>query len=78
MLLVRSKKGIMLFEDTPPVHAFFVVVATPEQKSFYMHSLMWIVQMAEDVDFDKKWKNAKDTDELRDIILESWRKRNIY
>jgi amino acid transporter/mannitol/fructose-specific phosphotransferase system IIA component (Ntr-type) len=78
IILVRSKKGIILFDDTPPVHAFFVVVATPEQQNFYMHSLMWMVQIAEGIDFEKEWLNAKDTDELRDIILSSWRKRKIY
>ena len=78
IILVRSRKGIMLFDDTSPVHAFFVVVATPDQQNFYMHSLMWIVQLSEEIDFEKKWLNAKDTDELRDIILESWRKRKIY
>ena len=78
LILVRSKKGIMLFDDTPPIHAFFVVVATPEQQSFYMHSLMWIVQISEEIDFEKKWLNAKDAIELRNIILSSWRKRKMY
>jgi amino acid transporter len=77
MIIVRSKKGIMLFDNVPPVHAFFVVVSTPEQQSFYMHSLMWIVQIAEEIDFKKNWLDAKDADELRNIILSSWRKRKM-
>jgi len=78
IIIVRSKKGIMLFDNVPPVHAFFVVVATSEQQSFYMHSLMWIVQIAEEIDFEKKWLDAKDADELRNIIMSSWRKRKMY
>jgi len=78
IILVRSKKGIMLFDDTPPINAFFVVVATSEQQSFYMHSLMWMVQIAEVTDFENEWLNAKDADELRNIILSSWRKRKVY
>jgi len=78
IILVRSKKGVMLFDGVPPVHAFFVVVATPEQQSFYMHSLMWMVQIAEETDFENEWLNAKDADELRDIILSSWEKRKMY
>jgi hypothetical protein len=39
---------------------------------------MWIVQIAEETDFEKEWLNAKDTDELRDIILSSWEKRKMY
>ena len=78
IILVRSKKGIILFDDVPPVHAFFVVVATSEQQSFCMHSLMWIIQIAEETDFNNEWLNAKNEDELRDIILSSWGKRKRY
>ena len=78
IIIVRSKKGIILFDDTLPIHAFFVVVATSEQQSFYMHSLMWMVQIAEETDFEKEWLNAKDVDKLRNIILSSWEKRKMY
>jgi len=78
IIVVRSKKGIKLFNDSPLVHAFFVVVSTSEQQSFYMHCLMWIVQIAEKINFEKEWVNAKDSNELHDIILSSWRKRKIY
>jgi len=77
IILVRSKKGIMLSDDADPIHAFFVIVASPNLQSFYLHSLMWIVQIAEETDFEEKWINAKDIDELRDIILSSWRKRKV-
>jgi mannitol/fructose-specific phosphotransferase system IIA component (Ntr-type) len=78
IIIVRSKKGVILSDDAPPVHAFFVVVSTSEQQSFYMHSLMWIVQIAEEIDFEKKWLDAKNVHELRNIILTSWRKRKMY
>ena len=61
-----------------PVHTFFVVISTSEQQSFYMHSLMWIVQITEEKDFEKKCLDAKDENELREIILSSWSKRKIY
>jgi mannitol/fructose-specific phosphotransferase system IIA component (Ntr-type) len=78
IILVRSKKGITLSDNSNPVHAFFVIVASPDQQSYYLHSLMWIVQIAEETDFEKEWINAKDIDELRDIILSSWKKRKKY
>jgi len=78
LILVRSRKGIVLFDDMDPIHAFFVVVATSEQQSFYMHSLMWMVQIAEETDFEEEWLNAKNIDELRCIILNSWMKRKKY
>jgi len=78
IIIVRSKKGIILSDDAPPVHAFFVVISTSEQQSFYMHSIMWIVQIAEKINFKKEWLNVKDSKELHEIILSSWRKRKIY
>jgi mannitol/fructose-specific phosphotransferase system IIA component (Ntr-type) len=78
IILVRSKNGIILSDNAPPVHAFFIVVSTSEQQSFYMHSLMWIVQITEETNFEKEWLNAKNSKELREIILSSWRKRKRY
>ena len=75
MLHVRSKKGIILSDDVDPIHAFFVIVASPDQKNFYLHSLMWIVQIAEGIDFEKEWITAKDGEELKNIILAAWKKR---
>jgi amino acid transporter len=75
IILVRSKKGIIISDDVAPVHAFFVIVASPDQQSFYLHSLMWIIQIAEETDFEEEWIKAKDGEELREIILKSWRKR---
>ncbi len=73
--LVRTRRGARFSEDFPPVRAAFIVVSSPDEQNFYLHSLMWMVQIAERVDFEKEWINAKSSDELRDIILESWRKR---
>jgi len=78
IILVRSKKGLIISDDIKPIHAFFVIVASPDKQSFYLHSLMWIVQIAEETDFEKEWITAKDIDELRDIILSSWRRRKAY
>jgi amino acid transporter len=75
MILVRSKKGIIVSDDIDPIHAFFVIVASPDQQSFYLHSLMWIVQIAEETDFEEEWIKAKNIEELRNIIISSWKKR---
>ncbi len=75
LLLVRSKKGIILSDDVDPIHAFIVIVSSPNQKNFYLHSLMWIVQIAEETDFETEWIIAKDDEELKNIILTAWKKR---
>ena len=74
IILVRNKKGIIFSDKVPPIHASFVIVSSPDQQSFYLHSLMWMVQIAEETDLDE-WLNAQNSEELRDIILSSWRRR---
>ncbi len=72
IILVRSKKGITFSDDILPIHAIFVIVSSPDQQSFYLHSLMWMVQISEDKDFKEKWLNAQNSEELRNIILSLW------
>lgn len=74
IILVRSKKGIIFSDNIPPIHAFFVIVSSSDEQSFYFHSLMWIVQISEDKDFEERWLNARNRKELRNIILSSWEK----
>lgn len=78
VILVRSTKGIIISKDADPIHAFFIIVASSDQENFYLHSLMWLAQIAKEVDFEKEWINAKDTEGLRNIFLKAWKKREIY
>ncbi len=75
--LARTQRGARFSEDLPPVRAAFIVVSSPDEQDFYLHSLMWLVQIAETVDFEEEWINAEGSEELRKIILSSWRKRGI-
>jgi len=78
VLFVRSKKGIITSDEINPIHAFFTIIASPDKKNFYLHCLMWIVQIAEDPGFEQKWKNAESISELRSVLLSSWKKsRNL-
>ena len=76
LIIVRSRKGMILSDDFNPIHAFFVIVASPDKQSLYLHTLMWLIQIAEETDFEEEWINAKDVDELRKIIINSWKKRS--
>jgi amino acid transporter/mannitol/fructose-specific phosphotransferase system IIA component (Ntr-type) len=75
IMLVRDRKGITLSDKSSPIYGSFIIVHTPDVQSFYLHTLMWIVGIAEETDFDTKWLNAKNNKELRKIILSSWKKR---
>jgi len=74
LIIVRSKMGIVLSDNIDPIRAFFVIVSSKDKQSLYLHTLMWLIQIAEETDFEKEWVNAKGADELRDIILKSWKK----
>jgi amino acid transporter/mannitol/fructose-specific phosphotransferase system IIA component (Ntr-type) len=78
ILLIRSKKGLIISDDVDPINAFVVIVTSPDLQNFYHHSIMWFVQIADETDFEDEWINAKDSEEIRDIILSSWKKRKTF
>jgi len=75
IILVRTKKGAAFSDEHPPVRAAFIVVSSHDEQSFYLHSLMWMVEIEEQIDFKSEWVDAKDSDELRNLVLSSWKKR---
>jgi mannitol/fructose-specific phosphotransferase system IIA component (Ntr-type) len=75
--LVRTQRGARFAEDLPPVRAAFIVVSSSDEQDFYLHSLMWLVQVAEGIDFEREWINAKDERQLRQVLLASWKKRGV-
>jgi len=78
ILLIRSKKGLIISDDVDPINAFVVIVSSPDLQNFYHHSLMWFVQIADEIDFKYEWVNAQDSEVIRDIILLSWKKRKTF
>ncbi len=73
--LVRAKLGVIFSEDSPPVHTIFVLVGTQDERNFHLRALAAIAQIAQDKEFDEKWLTARNSEELRDIILLAERKR---
>jgi mannitol/fructose-specific phosphotransferase system IIA component (Ntr-type) len=78
IVIVRSRMGMILSDDVDPIRAFFIIIASHDKKNMILHTLMWLIQIAEETDFEKEWINAKNEDELRDIILSSWKKRKLF
>ena len=78
ILLIRSKKGLLISDDIDPINAFVIIVTSPDLQNFYYHSIMWFVQIADETDFKDEWINAKDNEKIRDIILSSWKKRKTF
>ncbi|MFO8133753.1 MAG: hypothetical protein R6U10_07500, partial [Thermoplasmatota archaeon] len=78
IVLVRSKKGIFISEGVEPLHGFFIVISSSDQRNLYLHSVMWIVQLAEECHFKDEWLAAQNADELRDLVLTAWKKQKGY
>jgi amino acid transporter/mannitol/fructose-specific phosphotransferase system IIA component (Ntr-type) len=71
--LVRTKRGAMFSDEFGPVNAAFILVSSADEENFYLHSLMWLVELCEIIDFKEQWLNAKSKDDIREIVLDSWK-----
>ncbi len=77
IVLARCRRGIQFQEYGPPVHTVFVLLGTRDERSFHLKSLMWIAQIARAPKFMERWMNARDEEELRNIILLAARDRDV-
>lgn len=75
ILLARAKEGVSFPETSSPVHTIFVLVGTRDERNFHLRCLAAIAQIAQDEEFDRKWLAARNSEELRDIVLLAERKR---
>ncbi len=75
IVLVRCKDGIV-FPNTPdPVHTAFILAGSRDERNFHLRALMAVAQVTQETDFDRNWLRARDTRELKHIILLSKRRR---
>jgi len=75
ILLARAKEGVIFPGTKEPVHTIFVLVGTRDERNFHLRALAAIAQIAQDAEFDEKWLEARNSEELKDIILLAERKR---
>ncbi|MFC1631905.1 amino acid permease [Candidatus Omnitrophota bacterium] len=75
ILLARVKPGVNFPGDPTPVHTVFLLIGTKDERNFHLRALAAIAQIAQDQDFQRKWLAARDSEELRDIILLAERER---
>ncbi|MCD6116761.1 amino acid permease [bacterium] len=76
IVLVRSKKGIIFPGKDEPVKTMFILVGTIDGRNFHLRALMSIAQIVQEPGFEKRWMDARSSDELKDVILLSKRKRD--
>ncbi len=76
LLLVRCKEGIIFSKALPPVYAVFVLAGTRDERNFHLRVLASIAQITEGKDFDSNWLQAKNADEIKDLLLLARRRRH--
>ncbi|MHC5164903.1 MAG: PTS sugar transporter subunit IIA, partial [Planctomycetota bacterium] len=59
----------------PSVKAVFVIVGTKDQRTLHLKSLAAIAQIVQSAHFEQYWQQVQTTDQLRDILLLSERRR---
>jgi len=75
ILLVRCKQGVMFSELHEPVKTAFVLIGSPDERNYHLRALMIIAHIVSEADFETRWFQAKNAEQLRDILLLSSRKR---
>lgn len=75
ILIARGRNGIEFSTKNPNISAAFVIAGTKDERNFHLQTLAAIAQIVQEPAFEKKWKQAKDVQALRDIILLGKRKR---
>jgi len=74
ILLVRAKAGI-IFSNDEIAHIIFVLVSSLDERNLHLKVLAAIAQITQNPDFDKKWLEASNKEDLRNIVLLAERRR---
>jgi len=73
--MARIRQGVVFSPEIPPVRIVFVLVGTPDERTFHLRALAAIAQITQTAGFDEKWLAARSRQELRDIVILAERMR---
>ncbi|NQT90866.1 MAG: amino acid permease [Candidatus Omnitrophica bacterium] len=75
ILLARCKDGVEFPGIKTKVHVIFILAGSKDERNLHLRVLAAIAEIVQAKDFDKKWLSARNTEELRHLILLAERKR---
>jgi len=75
ILLVRCRDGIRFRGQDEAVRMGFVIAGSKDERPFHLRALSAIAQITQEPDFGEKWIQAKDKEDLRNLVLLGKRKR---
>ncbi|MBU0758917.1 MAG: PTS sugar transporter subunit IIA, partial [Candidatus Omnitrophica bacterium] len=76
IILARARSGI-IFPDDKLVHIIFILAGSSDERNLHLKVLAAIAQITEALGFDEKWFEARNEDELKNIILLAERRRVV-
>jgi amino acid transporter/mannitol/fructose-specific phosphotransferase system IIA component (Ntr-type) len=76
MIVVRSNSGIVFSEEMPPAYCIFVLAGSQSERYFHLKTLSLIVKLTRRPSFDRHWLKAISTDELKELVLVSYKGDN--
>ncbi len=74
LVLIRGQKGIK-YPENKKVDVIFILIGTMDERNFHLKALAAIAQIINDKHFLERWRNAKDKNILKDVVILSKRKR---
>jgi len=78
MFIVRSKKGIEFSDEAKKVHSIFFLFGSLDQRHFHLVVLSSLAQIVHNETFGQKWLEAKNTEELRSLLLKIRREKSEH
>jgi amino acid transporter/mannitol/fructose-specific phosphotransferase system IIA component (Ntr-type) len=75
LVIARCRKGVRFPGAKAPVYATFAFFGSKDQRNFHLKSLAAVAQVVHEEQFMKRWMDAREEKELRDIILLAERSR---
>lgn len=75
VVLVRSREGLRLPGAEAPVHALFFFLVGTDEQDFHLKAVAALAQVLQDPKFDLRWRHARNTQALKDLIVLADRRR---
>jgi len=75
LALVRCKQGIRFSDTAPDIQAIFFLIGTMDERNFHLRALSAIAQIVQDPHFERRWREARTKQDLRDVVLLGERRR---
>ncbi len=75
LLVARCREGIIFPDSSGNVVAVFALVTSADQRHMHLRALAAIAHLAQQPNFESQWLQAIDADALRDLLLQTQRRR---